>query len=165
MKLNLWWWEVIIAKSLLLIVLAVTPFIPVVGLPEWIVALTLLVHLHLVSHYHFVRICPLWNTLLLVKAWFHDGEILRQKFCLWNMDGCTWVILLNFPTLSAFAVSRNFFSRNLICPYCACVNSFRAKFFAFRREKKVLESDKPLCVLRSVHQFSTRLQNLLFARL
>ena len=65
------------------------------------------------------------------------------------MDGCTWVILLNFPTLSAFAVSRidfyslakrNFFSRNLICPYCACAHSFREKFFAFRREKAVVDS-------------------------
>ena len=35
------------------------------------------------------------------------NEILRKKFWLRNTDGCTWVILLKFPTLSAFAVSRN----------------------------------------------------------
>ena len=84
------------------------------------------------------------NENRLVKALFHDGEILREKFCLRNTDGCTWVILLNFLTLSAFAVSRidfyslakrNFFSRNLICPYCACINSFRANFFRISPRK------------------------------
>ena len=34
------------------------------------------------------------------------GEILREKLCLRNTDGCTCAILLNFPTFSAFAVSR-----------------------------------------------------------
>ncbi len=78
-------------------------------------------------HWHYV--------LMFIKARFHDGEILREKF---------------FLTLSAFAVSRidfyslakrNFFSQNLICPYCACINSFHIiHFFAFHREKAVVES-------------------------
>ena len=89
------------------------------------------------------------SSSMRIKAWFHDGEILREKFCLRNMDGCTWVILLNFPTLFAFAVSRmnfyslakrTFFSRNLICLHHACVQLFRAKIFAFREEKTLVES-------------------------
>ena len=66
-----------------------------------------------------------------------------------NMDGCTWVILLNLHSLFAFAVSRTdfyslakqtFFSRSPIYLYCACTISFRAKCFAFRREKALVES-------------------------
>ena len=46
-----------------------------------------------------------------IKAWFHAGEILREKTCLRNMDGCARVILLNFRSFFAFAVSkRNFYS-------------------------------------------------------
>ena len=59
-------------------------------------------------------------------------------------SGISVGILLTFPTLPAFAVSRSdiysltkryVFSRNLIC-----VNSFRAKYFAFWQEKAVMES-------------------------
>jgi hypothetical protein len=55
-----------------------------------------------------------------------DGEILRAKSCLRNMDGCTWATLLNFHIFFAFAVSRtqfyslakrNFFSRSPIYLY------------------------------------------------
>ena len=34
----------------------------------------------------------------------------------------------------------NFFSRNLICLHNACVQLFRAKIFAFREEKTLVES-------------------------
>ncbi len=89
-----------------------------------------------------------------LKAWFHDGENRREKLCPRNTDGCTWVILLNFPTLFAFAVSRmnlyslakrTFFSRNLICLHHACVQLFRAKIFAFREEKTLVESGLHTC--------------------
>ena len=79
------------------------------------------------------------------------------KFCVRNTDGCTWVILLNFPTLSAFEIilltddEAKFFSRNLICPYGACVNSFHAKFFRISPRKsglvsfsKTLNTTRPL---------------------
>jgi hypothetical protein len=75
-------------------------------------------------------------------------EIVRAK-CRNMMDGCTWVILLNLHSFFAFAVSRtdfyslakrNFFSRSLIYLYCACTISYRAKYFAFRREKALVES-------------------------
>ncbi len=81
-----------------------------------------------------------WSRVNFCSA---DSSRVRQA-CLRNTDGCTWVILLNFLTLSAFAVSRidfyslakrNFFSRNLICPYCACINSFRANFFPISPRK------------------------------
>ena len=39
----------------------------------------------------------------------HDGEIFREKLCLENADGCTWMIVLNSPTFFAFAVSRTDF--------------------------------------------------------
>ena len=68
------------------------------------------------SSWHLPHLSPF-------KVWFHDGEILRAKLCLRNADGCTSVILLNFATFFAFAVSRtqfyslakrNFFSRSVI---------------------------------------------------
>jgi hypothetical protein len=46
------------------------------------------------------------TCLVSLKAWFHNGEIVCAKLCLRNMDGCTWVILLHFATLFAFAVSK-----------------------------------------------------------
>ncbi len=30
---------------------------------------------------------------------------------------------------------RNFFSRNLMCPYCVCINSFRENFFRISPRK------------------------------
>ena len=39
-----------------------------------------------------------------IKAWFHDGEILRAKSCLRNMDGCTRVILSEFTHFFRFAL-------------------------------------------------------------
>ena len=58
-------------------------------------------------------------------------------------------ILLNSLTFFSFAVSRtdfyslakrNFFSKNLICLYDACVQSFRAKIFAFPKVISPVES-------------------------
>ena len=79
-----------------------------------------------------------------LKAGFHDSENRREKLCLRNTDGCTWVILLNFPTLFAFAVSRmnfyslakrTFFSRNLICLHHACVQLFPRENFRISQRK------------------------------
>ena len=46
-----------------------------------------------------------------LKAWFHDGEIRRGKSCLRNMDGCTWVILLNFAHFFRFRSEWNWLLR------------------------------------------------------
>ena len=43
---------------------------------------------------------------------------------------------MNFYSLA----KRTFFSRNLICLHHACVQLFRAKIFAFREEKTLVES-------------------------
>jgi hypothetical protein len=88
----------------------------------------------------------LWNNPkgLIPRRRNSSHEIVCAK-CRNMMDGCTWVILLNLYSFFAFAVSRtdfyslakrNFFSRSLIYLYCACtISLFRAKYFAFRREK------------------------------
>ena len=47
-----------------------------------------------------------------LKARFHASEILREKMFMRNMDGCTWIIPLNFLFARkkfASAVSRNQF--------------------------------------------------------
>ncbi len=68
----------------------------------------------------------------------------REKLCLRNTDGCTWVILLNFPTLFAFAVSRmNFyslakqtFSRETLFVFIThAYNYFARKFSHFAKKK------------------------------
>ncbi len=57
-----------------------------------------------------------------LKARFSHGKILRDKFCQRNTDGCA------------------FHEALLVHAYCACVNSFRPNFLAFRRENADVES-------------------------
>jgi hypothetical protein len=90
------------------------------------------------------------------------------------MDGCTWVILLNLHSLFAFAVSRTdfyslakqkFFSRSPIYLYCACTISFRAKCFAFRREKALVESGLKWLLLTGEAKFFLAKPNLSLLRM
>jgi hypothetical protein len=72
----------------------------------------------------------------------------RNRVCeIWWMAAHEWFYWI--CTLFAFAVSRtdfyslakrNVFSRSLIYLYCAYTILFRAKYFAFRREKAPVES-------------------------
>ncbi len=87
--------------------------------------------------------------IFLIRTLLNYGHLSNTHISLLRHDGCTWVILLNFPTLFAFAVSRmnfyslakrTFFSRNLICLHHACVQLFRPKIFAFREKKTLVES-------------------------
>ena len=80
-----------------------------------------------------------------LKARFLDGEILREKFWLRNMDGCTWVIVLKFLTLSAFTVSRidfyslakrDFFSRKVIALNAHAFIHFARNFSHFAKKKR-----------------------------
>ena len=99
--------------------------------------------------------CWILYYFSILKAWFHEGEILREKFCLRNTDDCTWVILLNWK--------RNFFSRNLICPYCACINSIRANFFRISLKKNSC-GIKPLCSPGMDHKTIIKLEGMVFVK-
>ena len=81
---------------------------------------------------------------------FYDSKIRRAKLCLRNMDGCTWVILLNFTIFFLFVVSRiesyslakrNFLAKPIICLNCICTNSFGAEYFAFCCERALVNQD------------------------